>query len=184
MDNQIPGKGVGLLVHDVARLLRRRIDHRAHAIGLTSAQWRVLAAVARAELKNEEPLNQAGLADQMDMEPITLSRLVDRMEEADLIERRPDPADRRAYRLYLVDAARPLVAEFRAVATNCLGDALAGVSESEIDMVADVLTRIRGNLTGKSEKVMPFTNPESSPSKPSRKRNPRTKPTAEQGVAS
>ncbi len=113
-----PGKSLGLLIHDVARLLRRRIDQRAHTIGLTSAQWRVLAAVARAELRGEEPLNQAGLADQMDMEPISLSRLVDRMEQAKLIERRADPADRRAYRLYLLDAARPLVAEFRAVATG------------------------------------------------------------------
>src|SRR5664279_5249636 len=69
-----PAKSVGLLIHDVARLLRRRIDQRAQAVGLTSAQWRVLSVVARAEFKNEEPPNQAALADQMDLEPITLSR--------------------------------------------------------------------------------------------------------------
>ncbi|HVQ11251.1 MAG TPA: helix-turn-helix domain-containing protein, partial [Methyloceanibacter sp.] len=83
-----PAKGLGLLVHDVGRLLRRKIDQRAQALGLTSAQWRVLAAVARTELLNQEPLNQAGLADQLEIEPITLSRLVDRMESAKLIERR------------------------------------------------------------------------------------------------
>jgi DNA-binding MarR family transcriptional regulator len=142
----LPAKGLGLLVHDVARLLRRQIDQRAQTIGLTSAQWRVLAAVARTELLNQEPLNQAGLADQMDMEPITLSRQVDRMEAAGMIERRPDPTDRRAYRLYLTEAARPLVTDFRAVATECVTAALAGVSDAEIDAVVDVLSRIRANL--------------------------------------
>ncbi len=88
-NNQMSAKGVGLLIHDVARLLRNRIDQRAHAVGLTSAQWRVLSVIARAEFKNEEPPNQAALADQMDLEPITLSRLVDRMEAAGMIERRP-----------------------------------------------------------------------------------------------
>ncbi len=144
-----PAKGVGLLVHDVGRLLRRRIDQQAQNIGLTSAQWRVLSSVARAEMRNEEPLNQATLADQMDMEPITLSRQIDRMQAAGLIERRPDPADRRAYRLYLTDDARPLVEKFRAIATDCLGDALIGVSEEELELVADVLGRIRANLVGR-----------------------------------
>src|SRR5262249_22367689 len=111
-----PAKGLGFLVHDVGRHLRRKIDQRAQAIGLTSAQWRVLAAVARTELQNQEPLNQAGLAEQLEVEPITLSRLIDRMESAGLIERRADPADRRAYRLYLTEAARPVVADFRAIA--------------------------------------------------------------------
>ena len=166
-----PAKGVGLIIHDVARLLRQRIDARAQAIGLTSAQWRVLSAVARAEFKNEEPPNQATLAEQMDFEPITLSRLVDRMEAAGLIERRPDPADRRAYRIYLQDGARPLVAQFRDVATNCLNDALAGVSEAEIEMVAEVMTRVRNNLTGKAETIVPFADPNpaqktQSPAKP------------------
>ncbi len=183
MQSQTPAKSVGLLVHDVARLLRRRIDQRAHTIGLTSAQWRVLSAIARAEMRNEEPLNQAGLADQMDMEPITLSRLVDRMEQAKLIERRPDPTDRRAYRLYLLESARPLVAEFRALANGCLGDALVGISDSEMETVTDVLTRIRNNLTGKTETVVPFADPKSSP-KTNRKTAAKAKPSARQGIAS
>ena len=69
-----PAKWLGFLVHDVGRLLRRQIDQRAQALGLTSAQWRVLSAVARTELLNQEPLNQASLADQLEIEPITLSR--------------------------------------------------------------------------------------------------------------
>ena len=188
MNNNLPpGKTVGFLIHDVARLLRRRIDQRAHAIGLTSAQWRVLAGIARAELHNQEPLNQASLADQMDMEPISLSRLVDRMEQAGLIERRPDPDDRRAHRLYLLDAARPLVAEFRNVAASCVGDALVGISEAEMDIVTDVLTRVRNTLTGKAETVVPFADPkpaakQKSPAKP---KSP-IKPTSsiKQGIAS
>jgi DNA-binding MarR family transcriptional regulator len=146
-----PAKGLGLLVHDVGRLLRRKIDQRAQAIGLTSAQWRVLAAVARTELLNQEPLNQAGLADQLEIEPITLSRLVDRMETAGLIQRRPDPADRRAYRLFLTEAARPVVADFRAIAYDCVMAALTGVSDAEIDIVTDVLSRVRANLVGKPD---------------------------------
>jgi DNA-binding MarR family transcriptional regulator len=141
-----PAKGIGLLVHDVSRLLRRRIDQRAQAIGLTSAQWRVLADVSRAEMHGEEPLHQATLAEMMDMEPITLSRQVDRMEAAGLIERRPDPVDRRVKRLRLTEAARPLVDKFRTVALACYGDVLNGISEGEVEQVVDVLTRIRANL--------------------------------------
>jgi DNA-binding MarR family transcriptional regulator len=134
------------LIHDVARLYRRKLDQRAQAIGLTSAQWRVLASIARAEMLNLEPLNQATLADQMDMEPITLSRHIDRMEGAALIERRPDPNDRRAYRLYLTDAARPVVNEFRTVINGCLGEVLHGFSKDDVDDLTDALTRIRANV--------------------------------------
>ncbi len=141
-----PAKGIGLLVHDVSRLLRRRIDHQAQAVGLTSAQWRVLAAVSRAEMHGEEPLHQATLAEMMDMEPITLSRQIDRMEAAGMIERRPDPADRRVKRLYLTEAARPLVDKFRSVATSCYDNVLTGISEQEVEEVVGVLTRIRANL--------------------------------------
>lgn len=146
-----PGKGLGLLVHDVGRLLRRLVDAKAQSLGLTSAQWRVLSSVSRAEFLNQEPLNQATLADQMDVEPITLSRQIDRMQAAGLIERRPDPTDRRAYRLFLTEEARPLVAEFRGIAGECVNVALAGIEEREIDMVIDVLSRIRANLVGKPE---------------------------------
>jgi DNA-binding MarR family transcriptional regulator len=182
MNNHVPpAKGVGLLIHDVARLLRNRIDQRAQAVGLTSAQWRVLSVVARAEWRGEEAPKQASLAEQMDLEPITLSRLIDRMEAANLVERRPDPSDRRAHRIHLQDAARPLVARFREVASSCLGDALAGVSDDEIDRMTELLTRIRANLTGKAETVVPFADP-----KPATKTKGAAKPrsTIKQGIAS
>ena len=146
MQNLTPAKSLGFLLHDVARLLRRSMDQSAHRLGLTSAQWRVLASVARAEFLQQEPMNQATLADLMDMEPITLSRHIDRMQSAGLIERRPDPGDRRANRLFLTAAARPLVAEFRTVGSQCLSEALDGIDESEIETVIDVLTRMRANI--------------------------------------
>jgi DNA-binding MarR family transcriptional regulator len=146
MNTLSPAKNFGLLVHDVGRLLRRQLDQRAQTIGLTSAQWRVLAYLARCEGSN-----QASLADFMDMEPITLSRHLDRMEAAGLTERRPDPSDRRAHRLFLTDSARSLVTEFRAIASEVIAEALRGISEAEIERVVSLLLKVRGNLTGKPE---------------------------------
>lgn len=143
-----PAKSLMFLVHDVARLYRRRLDQRAQALGLTSAQWRVLAMITRTELLDLEPLNQATLAEQMDMEPITLSRHIDRMETAGLIERRANPTDRRAYQLFLTEAARPLVSGFRAISAGCLADVLTGISEDDIKRVTEVLTRIHVNIVG------------------------------------
>ena len=143
-----PAKNFGLLVHDVGRLLRRRLDQRAQTLGLTSAQWRVLAYLARCEGSN-----QANLADYMDMEPITLSRHLDRMEAAGLTERRPDPSDRRAHQLFLTESARSLVTEFRAIASEVIAEALSGTSEAELEQAIDLLVRVRANLTGKQDQI-------------------------------
>ncbi|MCB1497198.1 MAG: MarR family transcriptional regulator [Bauldia sp.] len=144
MDNISPAKHLGMLVHDVSRLMRRQLDQKAQTIGLTSAQWRVLAYLARCE-----GTNQATLAEYMDMEPITLSRQLDRMEAAGLTERRRDPTDRRAHRLYLTEQARPLIAKFRSLTAGIMNDAVEGISEEEIERLSDSLMRIRNNLTGK-----------------------------------
>src|SRR5215207_31713 len=95
---------LGFLVHDVARLLRKRLEQRARAagIGLTRAQWQALANIARCE-----GINQAGLAAILDVEPITLGRLLDRMEASGLVERRHDPRDRRQRNLFLTERAWP-----------------------------------------------------------------------------
>ena len=152
MNNIPPGKSLIFLMHDVSRLFRRRMDQRAQTLGLTSAQWRILASLARAELQGQEPLNQAGLADQMDMEAITLSRHIDRMVTAGLIERRANPTDRRAYHLHLTEDARPLVEKFRVMAEHGLAEALEGISEKEIETVIEVLTRMRVNVVDKQAK--------------------------------
>jgi MarR family transcriptional regulator for hemolysin len=140
-----PAKALAIVMHDVARLVRRRADKAAQSVGLTSAQWRVLAHLARAEGSN-----QACIADHMDMEPITLSRHLDRMQAAGMIERRPDPKDRRAHRLFLTETGRGLMEGFRTATTDVMDDLVEGLSEGEIAATIDVLTRMRSNLTGKS----------------------------------
>lgn len=160
MQNLPPAKSLGFLLQDVSRLLRRRLDQRAQTVGLTSAQWRVLAYVARCEFLNQEPPNQASLADFLDMEPITLSRQIDRIEAAKLIERRPDPNDRRAHRLFLTENARPLVEAFRAVALEMMEEALVGISPAEVDKMVTILARIRANVSGKPNTDLPFFAPE------------------------
>src|ERR1700692_1371610 len=98
-------RSFGFLVNDVARLFGRRFDHNGRRLGLTRAQSRTPAYLAR-----NEGINQAGLADLLEIKPMTLVRQIDRMEEDGWIERRPDPADRRARRLVLTEKARRILA--------------------------------------------------------------------------
>ena len=144
-----PKKAFSLLVWDVARLIRKALDARATELDLTSAQWHVLSTLARCQKLGESPLNQASLAELLDIEPITLSRQIDRLTAAGMIERRPDPSDRRAYLLHLTEKAWPVVMAFRDIATEVLNDALAGINEREIEALTDALERIRANITGK-----------------------------------
>lgn len=132
---------IGVLVSDVTRLLRRRFDAQARSIGVSRAQWRVLIALARAE-----GINQAGLAERLDVETITVGRMVDRLEEAGLVERRADPADRRAWRLFLTGRAHPILAELQAVAVNVRAEMLAGLNADEEAALQGLLLRLRGNL--------------------------------------
>lgn len=133
---------LGFLISDVSRLLRRRFDERARAIGVTRAQWRTLVTLSR-----NEGINQGGLADLLEVEPITLCRMVDRLAEAGLVERRRDPADRRAWRIFLTDAARPLLHQLREIADDMLDQALAGISEGRQAALVDTLNDLRANLS-------------------------------------
>src|ERR1700749_181958 len=90
------------ILNDVARLLRTYADHRAAQYGMTRAQWAVLVRLARSQ-----GINQPELAEVLDLQPIPLTRLLDKLCDSGLIERRPDPDDRRAKRLFLTPAARP-----------------------------------------------------------------------------
>lgn len=129
---------IGFLIADVSRLMRRRFDERARLIGVTRPQWRALTAINRAE-----GLQQGALAEVLEVEPITLCRMVDRLAEAGLVERRRDPADRRAWNLYLTDRARPLIDQLRVIADDMLAGALDGVPA---DALTAALGRIRSNL--------------------------------------
>jgi DNA-binding MarR family transcriptional regulator len=99
-----------------------------------------------ARLGRQDGLRQVELADHLDVEPITLCRMIDRLAEAGLVERRADETDRRAWRIHLTAKALPLIDDLRRIAENFLADALAGVSEAEQASVRGVLARVRSNL--------------------------------------
>lgn len=132
---------LAFLLSDVSRLMRRRFDERARAIGVTRAQWRTLTTLSR-----HEGINQGGLADLLEVEPITLCRMIDRLAEAGLVERRSDPGDRRAWLIFLTDKARPMIAQLRALAEEMMELALEGVDDTERAHVFDIVGRIRHNL--------------------------------------
>ncbi len=136
---------LAFLVGDVSRLIRRRFDARARVLGVSRAQWRVLFALSR-----NEGINQTGLADYLEVETITLCRMVDRLAEAGLVERRPDPADRRAWRLHLTDAARPLLDQLRAVGDEVVAEAVVGVDPARLEAAISALNMVRTNLSGRA----------------------------------
>lgn len=133
-----------MLLSDLARLLRRRFDARARRIGVSRPQWQVLIVLARSE-----GINQAALAERLEVETISVARMVDRLEEAGLVERRPDPADRRAWRLFLKPAAHPLLAELQAVAAEVRAEMLAGLAGPEQEQLHGLMLRLRANLSAR-----------------------------------
>jgi MarR family transcriptional regulator for hemolysin len=136
-----PRREFAFLVNDVARLLRTYADQRARQFGMTRAQWAVLV-----RLEQNEGLKQAELAEMLDLQPITLTRLVDRLAASGLIERRPDPDDRRAKRLYLTPQAHPLMTRLAELGADMMGTVLEGFDVATIDrMIAD-LSRAKENL--------------------------------------
>ena len=137
----------GFLISDIARLMRKRFDERARGLGVTRAQWRTLVVLSR-----REGCNQGVLADLLEVEPITLCRMIDRLAEAGLVERRRDPGDRRAWQIFLTDAARPLLAELRDIADRMHDDVLTGLPEEARAALESGLTMIRDNLCNLNDK--------------------------------
>src|SRR5436853_4979211 len=140
-------RSFGFLVNDVARLFGRRFDLNGRRLGLTRAQCRTLGYLAR-----NEGINQAGLADLLEIRPMTLVRQIDRMEEAGWIERRPDPADRRARRLFLTGKAWPILDRIFDVANETRDEALNRLSPGESEALIELLDRVHASL---SERVPP-----------------------------
>ena len=132
---------LGFLLSDVARLLRRRFDERARAIGVTRAQWRTLTVLSR-----NEGANQGALAELLEVEPITLCRMIDRLAEAGHVERRRDPGDRRAWNIYLTDRSRPLLDQLRRLGEEVVDAATAGLDTHARDALMRSLDHVRGNL--------------------------------------
>jgi MarR family transcriptional regulator for hemolysin len=128
-------------INDVARLLRTYADHAARRFGMTRAKWAVLARLDRFE-----GLKQTELAEMLDLQPITLTRLLDGLADNGLIERRPDPDDRRAKRLFLTPAARPLLERLTALGEDLMATVLTGLEPSDIEALLGRLTTVKENL--------------------------------------
>ena len=144
MFNEDPDRNVGFLLHDVSRLLRKRFDKRARALGLTRAQWRVLAHLAP-----RQGINQSALAEILEVENITLGRHIDRLEETAWVERRPDPDDRRAWRLFLTDKSRPILDRMEVLAAETQEEAMAGLSEHERRRLMALLLSMKRNMVAR-----------------------------------
>ena len=136
---------VGFLIHDVSRMMRSWFDARAQHLGLTRAQWRVLI-----QLSAREGASQRELAEILEIDTVTLGRHIDRLERDDWLERRPDPNDRRVWRLHLTPAARPTLDEMEALAVQVQEVALEGLSEKERLALTAALTRIKANIISAS----------------------------------
>ncbi|MBN1239590.1 MAG: MarR family transcriptional regulator [Gammaproteobacteria bacterium] len=136
-------RSVGFLITDVAHLLRRDFNRRTQTLGLSQSQWRVLV-----HLKRDEGCSQAALAERLEIQPITLTRLLDRMQAAGWIERRADPRDRRVMRLHLTPQAEPVLAEIQQRAQSMLDEALAGLSAERREALVEALCTMKINLSG------------------------------------
>ena len=133
---------VPTLVHEVARLMRYRYDATARGMGTTRQQWRTLASIARCD----DPPTQAELAERLDVERITLCRMIDRLADAGLVERRADPRDRRVWRIHLLPPAEPLLEEFGAIAARVETEILAVLEPAERAGLRTSLERLRAAL--------------------------------------
>lgn len=141
---ELPERNLGFLLHDVARLMRKRFEQNARDLGLTRSQCQVLAHLAR-----NEGIQQSGLADILEVEPITLTRILDRLEDAGLVERRNHPTDRRIRLLHLTKKAHPLLGEIFAIGAATRGEALEGVAEGERERLFAILLAMKTNLLSK-----------------------------------
>lgn len=135
-------KEISWEIGETYRALRRYYDRRASALGVTTAQWRAMAW-----LGHTPGLKQVELAERLDVEPITAGRIIDRLQEAGLVERRPDPVDRRAWRLALTDKAGPIFARLTDLADEMADDAFAGFDMEELEALRANLARVRDNIS-------------------------------------
>jgi len=136
-----PPPTVGFLLHDVARLLRKRFEQNARDTGLTRSQWQVLAYLDR-----NAGIQQGALAELIDVEPITIGRIVDKLQGCGLVERRPHPTDRRIWQLHLTEKAGPMLAEMRELGEVTRAEAFGAIPEAERARLLDLLETMKTNL--------------------------------------
>jgi MarR family transcriptional regulator for hemolysin len=136
-----PEGSFGFLMHDVARLLRVNFNRRVQLLGLTQAQCRVILHLSR-----NEGIQQVALAEILEVQPVTLARLLDKLEAASLIERRRDPSDRRAFCLFLTASAHPLREQIWALGAEVRDEAVRGLDEQTRAQFITTLQTMKENL--------------------------------------
>lgn len=139
MEQQI--ENLGALLNDASRAVRRRFEHLTAEHGLSVPQWRLLRYILI-----EGPCNQSILADLLDVEPISVSRMIDRMEQSGWLKREPHPDDRRARIILPTDKARTIAPQARATAARVYAEALVGLSDSQRHALQSALLAIAANL--------------------------------------
>ena len=138
-----------ILLHDVARMLRTRFDQFARTRGLTRAQAIILSRLSR-----QPGLSQNEMAAIVEVEPITIARLVDRLQTAGFVERRADPKDRRIWRLHLTAAAEPMLTEIKKHKEALRDEIMAGVEPATLDVMVEGLLKLKANLTSDGRTIL------------------------------
>ena len=133
-------------ISETSHALRRFYDRRVAELGVTRAQWRVIATLGR-----EPGMKQVELADRLDVEPISACRIIDRLEEAGLVERQRDPTDRRVWRLSLTAKAEPVRAKLLELAEEMALEAFDGLDGPELEHVRRALARVRDNIVRRDD---------------------------------
>ncbi len=141
MQQYDPTQSIGFLIYEVARLQRRDFNQRVQSLGLTQAQWRALAHIAY-----NEGCNQSTLAEILEVTPITLTRLLDRLQQAQWIERRNDPDDRRAMQLFICEKAWPLLYKMKELAMETRDRSFVGISAQHQQLLTEILRTMKKNL--------------------------------------
>ncbi|HEY6433256.1 MAG TPA: MarR family transcriptional regulator [Acetobacteraceae bacterium] len=147
-------RDLSFLLHDVARLLRVEADKRARAHGMTRAQWAILIWLER-----QPGISQKELAELLEVEPITVARLIDRLEARGMVERRPDPKDRRIWRLHLLAAAHPVLREIDCQRTDMRNMLVAGLDRATLDATTEALIAMKATLTARRAEPDPIIDP-------------------------
>ena len=135
-------ENLGSLLSQVSRLMRRNFDELSRGVGVTRPQWQVLTL-----LRQHAGSHQGALAEMLDVEPITLGRMIDRLQEAGMVERRADPADRRAWRIHLTEKGDEQVELLVPYGRQTLDVALEGVPAEEREQLIATLAKVRNNLS-------------------------------------
>jgi DNA-binding MarR family transcriptional regulator len=134
---------LGFLVHDVSRLRRKAIDRELKPLGVTRSQWWVLAFLSR-----RDGMSQVALAAELDLGKVALGGLIDRLEAADLVERRADGDDRRVKNVFLTKNGIKLIGKMRATSAGAEGEILRDIDEADLRATVNALRAMKKNLLG------------------------------------